>query len=112
MISERFIQLVQDIEELHKRKNEAYSGDDSDPFKNFRQSNLFGISPFKGCLVRISDKFMRVANLSKNPDLDKVGENIKDTLMDLSVYALIAICLYEEEEKKCSNTKDQFQKQQ
>jgi hypothetical protein len=41
-----------------------------------------------------------VTNLVKNPLNEQVGENIKDTLMDLAAYALIAICLLEEQEKK------------
>ena len=100
MISKRFLSLLDEIRVLHENKNAGYSGNDLDPFKNFRQSELFGVSPFKGCLIRMSDKFSRVASLSKNPDLDLVDEKIEDTLLDLSVYALIAICLYEEEKRK------------
>lgn len=98
---ETFPQTVPDLldkaKELYLKKNAGYSGDCGDPFKNFRFSELFGISPFKGCLVRMSDKFIRIANLTKDPKNEKVGENITDTLMDLAVYALIAICLYKEE---------------
>lgn len=95
--SPRFIELVNQIREIHEKKNAGYAGADSpDPYKNFRYSELFGISPFKGCLVRMSDKFIRVSNLSKNPDADQVGESIVDTLLDLATYSLIAICLYEE----------------
>jgi hypothetical protein len=99
-VSPRFVKLLEEMLAMHENKNAGYAGDSSDPFKNFRNSELFGITPFKGCLVRMSDKFMRIANLSKNPNADKVGESIKDTLMDLAVYSLIAICLYEEEEFK------------
>lgn len=99
-ISPRFIKLLEEMKVMHENKNAGYAGDFPDPFKNFRNSELFGITPFKGCLVRMSDKFMRIASLSKNPNADKVGESIKDTLMDLAVYSLIAICLYEEEQSK------------
>lgn len=98
-ISNRFIELLKEMKEIHEKKNMGYAGNSKDPFQNFKQSELFGISPFKGCLVRISDKFMRVASLSKNPDFDQVEESITDTLLDLSNYCLIAICLYEEENK-------------
>lgn len=95
--SPRFMELLKEMEDTYKRKNDGYAGVDSpDPFRNFRFSEMFGVSPFVGCLVRMSDKFIRITNLVKNPDADKVGESILDTLKDLSVYALIAICLYEE----------------
>jgi hypothetical protein len=99
-VSPKFVELLNELKSLHERKNSAYAGASSDPFKNFRYAELFGISAFKGCMVRMSDKFIRIANLSQNPDADKVGENIVDTLMDLAAYSLIAICLYEENNKK------------
>ena len=35
-----------------------------------------------------------------NPLNEQVGENIKDTLMDLASYSLIAICLLNEQENQ------------
>ncbi len=96
----RYQELLKEILDLHIRKNAGYSGDSGDPWFNFRQSLLFNITPFKGCLVRMTDKFSRISSLVKNPDNDKVGEAITDTLMDMAVYSLIAICLYEEENQK------------
>jgi|WetSurSiteA1Bulk_404760.scaffolds.fasta_scaffold01479_4 hypothetical protein len=98
--SKRFVELLKDMEELHNRKNAGYAGDSPDPFLNFRQAEAMGISAFKGCLIRMSDKFSRICSLSRNPDNDKVGEAITDTLMDMAVYSLIAICLYEEQNRK------------
>jgi hypothetical protein len=93
----RYQKLLDEIIDLHINKNTGYSGDSKDPFFNFKQSVLFDITPFKGCLVRMSDKFSRIISLVKNPDNDKVGESILDTLLDLAVYSLIAICLYREQ---------------
>lgn len=98
--SKRFIELLEVMKDIHTRKNAGYAGNCSDPWANFRQSELFGISAFDGCMVRLSDKFIRVANLRKNSSNDQVGESIKDTLIDLANYAVIAYCLYEEEEEK------------
>jgi len=96
--SEKFIHLLDKMRDIHERKNAGYAGKDAkDPWKNFRMSEMLGVSPFKGCLVRMSDKFIRVANLSKDESNDQVGEPIVDTLIDLANYALIAICLYEED---------------
>ena len=104
--SKRYMELLEEMKALHKAKNDGYAGIEAkDPWINFRYSELFGVDVFKGCLVRLSDKFIRVSNLSKDENCDKVGEGIKDTLFDLSAYALIAICLYEEMEHDRKNKK-------
>lgn len=106
MVSKRYIDLLDSMKVLHENKNAGYSGQDNpDTWANFRQSEVFGVSSFLGCLIRLSDKWVRVQNLVKDSTNDKVGESIIDTLKDLSAYALIAICLYEEElEKKKGRT--------
>jgi hypothetical protein len=99
--NKRYLSLLESMKELHIKKSAGYAGiDTKDSWANFRMSENFGISAFKGCLVRMSDKYIRVTNLVKNPANDQVGENIKDTLFDLASYALIAICLLEETENK------------
>jgi hypothetical protein len=96
--SPRYLELCEAEKELHIRKNAGYAGaDNPDPWANFRMSEAFGVSPFRGALVRLSDKYIRITNLVKDPNNDKVGESIVDTLSDLSAYGKIAICLWEEE---------------
>lgn len=104
MASKRYLELLKQMEELHIKKNAGYAGDNPDPWDNFREAEDFDVSAFKGCLIRMSDKYKRVKNLVKNPKNEQVGENIKDTLFDLSAYALIAVCLLEEQEKYEKNT--------
>lgn len=101
MADQRYIQLLEEMKGLHIRKNAGYAGvDNPDAWANFRMSESFGVSAFHGCLVRMSDKYIRVTNLVRNPNNEQVGESIKDTLFDLAAYALIAICLLEEKENK------------
>lgn len=101
MADKMYLELLEKMKDLHIRKNAGYAGQDNvDAWANFRMSQSFGVSPFLGCLVRMSDKYIRVSNLIKNPENEQVGESIKDTLMDLASYALIAYCLYDEMEKK------------
>jgi hypothetical protein len=101
MASQRYLQLLDNMKDLHMRKNAGYAGDDNpDPWANFRMAEAFGVTPFKGCLVRMADKYIRVTNLVRDPNNEKVGENVKDTLFDLAAYALIAVCLLEEQEAK------------
>lgn len=95
----RFIELNEEELRTHVAKAAGYSGSDNpDTWANFREATAWGVSPAEGCLVRMGDKYRRVQNLRRNAANDQVGESIKDTLMDLSNYAKIAICLIEEEE--------------
>lgn len=98
MASQRYIALLEQMKDLHERKNAGYAGHNPDPWANFRMSEAFGVPAFLGCLVRMSDKYIRVTNLVKDSSLEQVGENVKDTLFDLAAYALIAVCLLEEQE--------------
>ena len=101
MASQRYLKLLEEAKDLHIRKNAGYSGaDNPDAWANFRMAEEFGVSAFKGCLVRMSDKYIRITNLIRNPNNEQVGESVKDTLKDLAAYALIAVCLLEEEEAK------------
>ena len=63
----------------------------------FRLSELAGISPWKGSVVRMGDKYARISNFIKKGDFKFKEESIKDTLMDMAIYSLITIVLYEEE---------------
>lgn len=99
MRSERFIQLLGEMQRIHEAKNAGYAGrDNPDPWANFRMSEMFNIPPVDGVFVRMSDKFIRVANLRKDAKNDQVNESMKDTLIDLANYCLIAVALLEEEE--------------
>jgi hypothetical protein len=91
-------QLMAEATELHVAKNAGYAGaENPDPWANFRLSQRFDISPFRGVLVRLTDKYSRIHSLRRNPANDRIGESILDTLRDLAAYALIAICLLDEE---------------
>lgn len=95
--SPQFLRLLEEMEDIHRRKNAGYAGEESmDPWSNFRMAEMLDISAFKGCLIRMGDKYSRICNLAEDPNNEQVGESIHDTLIDLANYALIAICLYEE----------------
>lgn len=86
-----FYQLLNEIAELHSRKNHDYSKD-GDPLSNLRACEAIGIPAYKGVLVRLQDKWSRLVELSKKEAKVK-EESVEDTLKDMAVYALLAICL-------------------
>jgi hypothetical protein len=95
----RFLELNAQERAIHIAKAAGYSGSDNpDTWANFREAENWGDTPLRGCLVRMGDKYKRAQNIFRNPDNDRVGEPLVVTLMDLSNYAKIAICLYEEEQ--------------
>ena len=45
----------------------------------------------------MGDKYSRICSFIKNGDFKFKEENIKDTLLDMAIYSLITIVLYEQE---------------
>ncbi len=99
--SKEFHALLDVMHQTHMDKSAGYAGvDNPDPFANFRVCERFDVSAFEGCMVRLSDKFIRVTNLMRDPTNERVGEKITDTLIDLASYSLIAIILWDEKAKE------------
>lgn len=95
--SKQLLAMLDEMKDLHRRKNAGYNGDNADPFTNFKACEAFGVPAFRGVLVRMADKWGRIQSLASNPTNEQVGESIRDTLQDMAMYALIAIYLYDEQ---------------
>lgn len=89
----RFYQLLEEIAELHSRKNHDYSKQ-GEPLSNFNRARSFGIEPWKGILVRMSDKWSRIEELSKGKT--PKNESLRDSLIDNAVYSLLCVLLLED----------------
>ena len=90
----RFYEILEELRDLHDRKNNNYA-EDSDPLSNLRECERMGLPPYMGVFVRLGDKYSRIAELAKGkPDL--VGESIFDTLKDNAIYSILGMILYEE----------------
>lgn len=89
-----FEALLEEIKDLHNRKNANYAGKD-DPYANFRRCEAIGIPAWMGIIVRMEDKMSRIENLAGGvPDM--VGESLIDTLVDLGVYSLLCSLVLKE----------------
>ncbi len=93
--SARFHELLEKAGEMHDRKQSDYGRGD-DPFANVRASDEWGIPGWIGAMVRAQDKLRRLQTHAIRGTL--VNESVEDSLLDLAVYALIALVLYEEEQ--------------
>ena len=96
--SRRFHDLLKTIAELHDKKQHDY-GADEDIFANFRLSELSGVPAWQGSVIRMGDKYSRISNFIKKGEFKFKEESIKDTLMDMAVYSLITMILFEEAEE-------------
>ena len=94
--SERFHELLREAGEMHDRKQADYGRDD-DPFANVRGSTNWNMPAWVGAMVRAEDKIRRLQTYARKGSLE--NEGVKDSFMDLAVYALIAYVLFEEEEE-------------
>lgn len=99
MASSRFLALNDQERRTHIAKSAGYAGrDNPDTWANMRGSLGWGVRPFIGCMVRMGDKFVRAQSLTRDPANDQVGEPLRVTLMDLSNYAKIGVCLLDDEQ--------------
>lgn len=88
-----FKQVTDQMFEITKRKNSDYTGDNSQPFKNFTMVETMGAATTEqGFFTRMNDKMMRFAGFLKNGTLQVEDEKIEDTLMDLANYSILCIC--------------------
>ena len=91
----RFHDLLDEIAELHDRKQADY-GTDGDPFANVRASQDWGVPAWVGTMIRANDKVKRLQAAAQGSTL--VNEGVEDSLMDIATYALIALVLYREQD--------------
>lgn len=83
-----FLAALDELRALHLSKGHDYA-DRTDPLKNYVQSSHdCGVEPWRGALLRLSEKYHRIKNLLAK-DATPNFESIDDTLMDLAALSLI-----------------------
>ena len=73
---------------LHGKRRD-YSGTE-DPFRNLRSSEVHGVEPWRGTLVRLQDKLSRVRSIMEAGGDMQVKESLLDTFADVINYTCIA----------------------
>jgi hypothetical protein len=92
--STAFLELLGEMQRLHESKSADYGSED-DPLANVRSgADFVDIEPWRGCMVRIADKVQRLRTFCRTGKL--VHEGVRDTLLDLAAYSLLAIVLHDE----------------
>jgi hypothetical protein len=78
----RHAELCQKLQEVYEQKNNAYGDSFGKSFADW------GIS---AACVRMGDKWNRIVNLAKHPDINHGDEAITDSLVDLANYCLMTV---------------------
>ena len=98
--------------EIIRVKNSDYANGD-DPYINFRSSEIFGVSPVTGIMLRAMDKFQRVATFDKNGKLSVKDESVLDALMDILNYViLIAGYINDKQQGQCNTNQSSLSQSQ
>lgn len=93
-----FMQILEELRETHVRKSQDY-GDPCDPLANIRSgADFVGVEPWRGCLVRVADKIQRIKSFCRDGTL--ANEGFEDALLDLASYAIIALIMFREGQRK------------
>ena len=87
--------LLVEMPALHLKKAAGY-GQKTDTWANFREAADLGVSPAKGVLVRMGDKWSRIKNLTRDPANEQLGEPLERELIDLASYAIIDVAIMRE----------------
>ena len=82
----RFREIGKELGDLYEKKNAAYGSSFSDTY------NKLGIV---SAVTRISDKFNRLCNLVKHPEIDDIDESLEDTLRDMASYCIMTVMAME-----------------
>ena len=88
-VSERFEAITKEMVDLCRRKNKDYGCSVSETYKQY------GMVSF---LVRMQDKINRVRSLIVNKKQEVSDEKIRDSLIDLANYSILAVIELEKEE--------------
>ena len=74
---------------IMQAKNADYTAGSSDPFANFRASEILGVSAITGVLIRMVDKMQRLRSFDTQGTLAVKTESAEDACDDLVNYAIL-----------------------
>jgi len=101
------LELTNKANKLMQKKNSDYAYG-NDPYANFRGSEMLGISPVMGILLRMQDKMMRIKTFDLTKNLLVKGESVEDSIIDIINYAVLIAGFIEYETQRgkqgCVNT--------
>ena len=92
-----FVAILKEVVELHARKCADY-GSEEDPYANVSDSAHWGVDPWVGAAIRMSDKERRLKQYATTGTLS--NEGVRDSLIDNCVYPIIRTLLYDRQRRQ------------
>ena len=93
MRNREFDEALDELKMLHDAKNHDYATAEN-PYANLERVARIGIEPWRGIVIRLCDKFMRVEQFCRSGELAIKSEGLEDTFMDIANYSILALILY------------------
>ena len=97
MRNREFDDALDELKMLHDAKSHDYATAEN-PYKNLEEVTRIGIEPWRGIVIRLFDKFMRVEQFCKSGELAIKSEGLEDTFKDIAIYSTLAMILFRKEE--------------
>lgn len=97
MSEDRFQEILNELALMRKSKGEDYDsarGLQKVQFANIRAGEDWGVAPWIGCMIRATDKLRRIQKVAQGGTL--ANEGVRDSFIDLAVYTIIGLILWEE----------------
>jgi hypothetical protein len=85
--------VLSEIDRLHTMKQADY-GTDHDPYNNLRSGEPYGVPAWLHTHIMCQHKANRVQSFVEKGSLE--NEHVRDSLIDLAVYAIAAVVLFDE----------------
>ena len=85
--------VLSELDRLHTAKQADY-GTDHDPYNNLRSGEPYGVEAWLHAHIMCQHKANRVQSFVEKGSL--VNESVRDSLVDLAVYAIAAVVLFDE----------------
>lgn len=92
-INPKFVEILREVRDLHDQKSMDY-GTSEDPLVSLRTSTGWGIPAWVGCMIRMEDKISRLKAYVRTGKLS--NEGARDSFIDIIVYAVAAVQLFDE----------------
>lgn len=98
--AQQFHDFCDQMKAMHDKKQQDY-GQDNDPFANVRSTEEWGQPAWVGAMIRATDKLRRLQKVAQGGTLS--NEGVEDSFMDLAVYTIIGLVLYQEQHEPGSD---------
>lgn len=92
--------MCHEAQELMKKKNTDYTGDNPDKFVNFRGGRDFDIPDYVSILIRMREKLVRIHNVIKTGENTVEDETVYDTCLDLINFPILLMGMLLHDEGK------------